>query len=55
MLLHQQASRLRPRKTGGGIGAEFQFVATAVAAKLTAMNTVNLFAEIKNRVDYDAF
>lgn len=32
-----------------------QFVATAVAEKLTAMNTANFFAERKNRANLDAF
>ena len=32
-----------------------RFVATAVAEKLTAVNTVNFFAERKNRADYEAF
>lgn len=32
-----------------------QFVATAVAEKLTAMKTANFFAERKNRADLDAF
>jgi hypothetical protein len=32
-----------------------QFVATAVAEKLTAMNTANFFADRKNRADFDAF
>ena len=32
-----------------------QFVVTAVAEKLAAMNTVNFFAERKNRTDFDAF
>ncbi len=32
-----------------------QFVATAVAEKLSAMNTATFFAERKNRADLDAF
>lgn len=32
-----------------------QFVAMAVAEKLTAMKTANFFAERKNRADFDAF
>ena len=32
-----------------------QFVATAVAEKLAAMNTAAFFAERRNRADFDAF
>jgi hypothetical protein len=32
-----------------------QFVATAVAEKLAAMNTANLFSERRKRADYRAF
>ncbi|PKD38242.1 toxin-antitoxin system HicB family antitoxin [Methylomonas sp. Kb3] len=32
-----------------------QFVATAVAEKLAAMNTAAFFSERKNRADFDAF
>lgn len=32
-----------------------QFVATAVAEKLTAMNTANFFADRKSRADFEAF
>jgi hypothetical protein len=32
-----------------------QFVATAVAEKLAAMNTAEFFAERRGRVDFDAF
>lgn len=32
-----------------------QFVATAVAEKLAAMNSVAFFAERRNRADFDAF
>jgi HicB family len=32
-----------------------QFVATAVAEKLAAMNTATLFAERRNRADFKAF
>lgn len=32
-----------------------QFVATAVAEKLAAMNTASFFAERRDRVDFDAF
>ena len=32
-----------------------QFVATAVAEKLAAMNTAAFFAEHRTRADYDAF
>lgn len=32
-----------------------QFVATAVAEKLAAMNTANFFADRKNRADFEAF
>lgn len=32
-----------------------QFVATAVAEKLAAMNTAEFFAERRARADYDAF
>ena len=32
-----------------------QFVATAVAEKLAAMNTATFFAERRSRADFDAF
>lgn len=32
-----------------------QFIATAVAEKLAAMNTAVFFAERRNRADFDAF
>jgi hypothetical protein len=32
-----------------------QFVATAVAEKLTAMNTANFFADRQSRADFEAF
>ena len=32
-----------------------QFVATAVAEKLAAMNTATFFAERRDRADFDAF
>ncbi|MER2624168.1 MAG: toxin-antitoxin system HicB family antitoxin [Accumulibacter sp.] len=32
-----------------------QFVATAVAEKLAAMNTATFFAERRTRADFDAF
>ena len=32
-----------------------QFVATAVAEKLAAMNTAEFFAERRNRADFEAF
>ncbi|NOT11603.1 MAG: toxin-antitoxin system HicB family antitoxin [Methylococcaceae bacterium] len=32
-----------------------QFVATAVAEKLAAMNTANFFSDRKNRADFEAF
>lgn len=32
-----------------------QFVATAVAEKLAAMNTATFFAERRERADFDAF
>lgn len=42
----------RAREDGIGIN---QFIATAAAEKLSAMNTADFFAERRARADFDAF
>jgi hypothetical protein len=53
-LPHSIKAEVERRAKEDGISIN-QFVATAVAEKLAAMNTATFFAERRNRADFKAF
>ena len=53
-LPHSVKAEVERRARADGISIN-QFVATAVAEKLAAMNTATFFAERRNRADFQAF